>query len=168
MRVRSEAKVATMIRPSALRKISSRFFSTVFSESVLPVFLGVRAVYGEGVDTDLPDAFKFIQAVRDAVFVVFNAEIGEVNHVADGSFQNHAGRFGNGVRHAEEFGVKIIGNFYLVAVLHDFNVNLRAIGIIFLPLFHDCLGDGRCIDRRIAEFLYHVRNGADVVVVARA
>ena len=117
MRVRSDANVATMMRPSACLNISSRFLSTVFSETEWPGFSAFGAVHHEGVHAHLADALELFEALRIALVVVVHAEVREVDDVADRGLQQHAGRFRNGVRHAEEERGEVVRNLYLVAAL---------------------------------------------------
>ena len=83
-----------------------------------------------------------------------------------GVFKKHAGRFRNGVRHAEEVCGEIVRKLYLVAAFDRDHVHLRRVRKIFLPLFNDGFRDGGRVDRGIAELCEDVRQAADVVVVA--
>ncbi len=102
MRVRSDANVATMMRPSAFAENFFKIALHGFFGNGVAGFFGVRAVYHKAVNAHLADTFEFFEALRFALVVVVNAKVGEVHDVACRRFHQNARRFGNRVRHAEE------------------------------------------------------------------
>ena len=124
MRVMSDENVATTMRPSAT---SENFFEISldgFFGNRVARFFGVRAVHHKGVHAHLAELLEFLEAVRFAFVVVVQAEVREVDDVADRGFHHHAGRFRDRVRHAEEVRADVIGDLHLVAVFDDDDVHL--------------------------------------------
>ena len=116
----------------------------------MPFFFRVRAVDCERVDTEFPDAFKFIESMRHAFLIIFDSEIREVHHVADRSFQDNACCFGNRVRNAEKFSFKRIRYLYYIPVFNDLNIKLGTIREIVLTFLYDCFCNRSSINQWIA------------------
>ena len=134
--------MATMMRPSAvleyLFKIS---LDGLFRNGVARLF-GVRAVHHEGVHAHLAELLEFFEALRFAFVVVVDAEVREVDDIADRSLHQHAGRFRDRVRYAEEIRAsKLFEIFISSPSLDDCDVHFRRIRKIIRALFDDRFRD---------------------------
>ena len=70
------------------------------------------------MNADFADSLVIAQILGFPKSVIFNSEIGKMNNVANGCFNDNAGSVGNSVVNAKKFSGKIIADSYDTAIVH--------------------------------------------------
>ncbi len=150
---------------SRFKNFFKRFLHLRFGNLVSWHF-GIRALRDQEQDAlpaEVREPRNIGRALIDRRMVEF--EVAGVDHRTDRGFEHHADAVGNVVVDVEKFHPKGTQR-HLRFRGHDMDLGLAHLAEILLALEDDAAGQGRRIDRRVAEGVKQMRDRADVVVVA--